>query len=169
MRLYDPNGIEDGAVVSQWWIQMHASGDILKMFPKRAQTLPQLFRMMDTPTQLVYEIDEQGAWFAAWLSPSLDAAFYGIWIAERMRNTKQCVAESLLSYELAFTQFPFIMSVTMQEALLEQQRALGYTVLAELPESFDGQSAWLTMYKREDFQRVGMPYILGRMKKARDG
>ncbi len=167
MRLYDSSVIEDGAMLSQWWLQLQMSGDIQKMFPKRAQTLPQLFKMMDAPTQLIYEVNEQGVWFAAWLSPSLDAAFYGIWIAKGMRNTRECVAATAQSYELAFARFPFIMSVTMQAPLLKQQQALGYTVLAELPESFDGQSAWLTMLKRDDFQRIGMPYIMDRMKKAR--
>ena len=168
MRLYNAESVEDGALLAQWWWEMQEIGDIEKMFPKRAQTLPQLFKMMDAPTQLMYKKDAQGMWFAAWLSPSLDAAFYGIWIAMRMRNTKSAMAAAVQSYELAFPQFPFVLSVTMQEPLLEQQRALGYTVLAELPESFDGQSAWLTMCKREDFWRIGYPYLMDRMKKARD-
>lgn len=169
MRLYDTERVEDGALLAQWWRNMHESGDIEKIFPRRSHTLQQLFRIMDLPTQLMYESDEQGIWFAAWLSPCLDGTFYGIWIAERTRNTRACVAATMQSYEMAFAQFPFIMSVTVQEALLTQQQALGYTVLAELPGGFDGRNAWLTMCRQEDFRRLGELYIMDRMKKARAG
>jgi len=150
VTVYDQQNPEHGVLVAQWWARAYENGDLALMATKRSQSLSGFFKMIDAPTILLFECDEQGIWIAGWFEPTFDAAFFSLWVRPDKRS-KDALPVLFTMYDMGFRVWPMIMGVTKQERLLRSHERLGYTVVGKIPKFFDGEDAWLVTLTKEDF------------------
>ena len=165
MRLYVP-GHDTDALVAIWWETMAQDGDLDDLFFGASRTLSGLFRLIQPPGAMLYEIDAKGIWFAMWFEGMLSGAAAGAWVRTERRRTKACLDAFLAAWEQALIAFPVILGVTRQEKLLREHTRLGYTVLGEVPELWEGRSAWVVVLTRPAFVRTLARF--GRISQALD-
>lgn len=152
MIVYDAGNVEHGALLARWWAELHASGDINVLFPVRAQTLQSVFKLFEPPLIAMFDYDELGIWFMAWLSPTLDGAFFSLWVRKDRRHTPETYRNMRTAYDAALARFPVLLGVTIQERLLPHHELLGYTVCGPIPYIFDGKPAWIVVLTKDSFR-----------------
>jgi hypothetical protein len=157
--VYDPTNIDHGVLLMQWWTELVKCGDIQLLFPKSGQALPQVCKLMEQPTTLLLDVDALGVTMAVWLAPSLDGSFYKLWVRKDKRRDLTIIRQVRQTYELALERYPWVMGITIQPRLLQRHYDLGYTLLGEIPNSFDGKTSYMVLLTRENFkpERI-MPY-----------
>lgn len=106
-------------------------------------------RSLRPPTVCLYEVDETGIWFNAWLEKSMSGAFLGIWIAPWMRQSKASYHAMLKTMAAALRGFPVVLGITKQERLLASHQRIGYDILTKIPCIYGGADAWLMIINRE--------------------
>ncbi len=161
MHMYEHNDLAHGCLLSQWWYELHRSGDIDKLFPKRAQTLQALFKLFESPLIAMFDMDDDGIWFMVWLSPAVDGAFFSLWIRNDKRHTKEAYSNLRTAYEAALGAFPVLMGITIQERLLVQHEKLGYSVYGPIPDLFDGKPAWMVVLTRDSYKSAELDKRIG--------
>lgn len=152
MIVYQPSVAND-LLLARWWGELHSSGEIQRMLMRDAHTLSGFMRMLQSPTILVLDTDEQGIWFAMWFEPIMSGAFVGVWIAERARHTKTAYDAVQRAHKTALQTTPILIAITKQEKLLDEFERFGYDRLCRIPRLFDGEDAWVLALTLEGLNR----------------
>lgn len=153
LQLYKGTSQEDLSVF-QWYREMSASNDLYEVFPRSCWPLSKFYDLFRPPKMLLYIEDSTGIWFAVWLE-SLEAAFvFSMWVAKRMRGTRQQVEATRLAYRAAFNLSPTLVGMTKRPELLAEHEKLGYEVLGKISKLFDGQEdAWIVVLTKDAFEK----------------
>src|SRR5262249_10407475 len=119
MTQYDGSPQAD-LLLLDWWTRMAATVDLERAFSASHASLGNFFGSFRPPSILIYEVDDEGIWFAAWFDPVMSGAFYGIWVAPHKRLTKvafQAVRESIA---FGLEKFPVLIGAIREEKVAKQ-------------------------------------------------
>ena len=148
--LYEPGKDADMALAS-WYITLQESGDLEKIFTED-MSLGEFFAFMRDEIDLCFAMDaETGIHTAIWFKSFLSGAFVGVWVRSDKRQSKEAFNTILQAFENAFMKVNVIFVVTKQKELVDEHRKFGYTLIGEVPELWNGETAWLSALTKENF------------------
>lgn len=150
LTLYTPS-YENDLVVSQWWAEMAAAGELATVFSS-PPPLGQFLAGFKSPTVLTLALDDRGPWFAAWFEPAFSGAFFSVWVAPRKRRSTAALKLWREAAALGLTEFSHLIGVTKQVDLLPLHAALGYKEMGRLAGFFGGKDAWILVLDGESFR-----------------
>ena len=152
---YQPRSEQD-VLVAGWWKFLNDTHELHKLFPASQQSLSSFLTSFARPVELVFQLNDGGEICrAAWFSPSMQVgAEGGMWIHPDLRASKDSMAFVLRCLEVALDTWGVVFGITKQPALLDAHIQLGYTVSEELPNAWDGESAWIVMLTKAAFQEA---------------
>lgn len=152
---YQPRSEQD-VLVAGWWKFLRDTNELHKLFPASQHSLSSFLASFARPVELVYQLNDGGeVCRAAWFSPSMQVgAEGGMWIHPDLRASKDSMAFVLRCLEVALDTWGVVFGITKQPALLDAHIQLGYTVSEELPNAWDGESAWIVMLTKAAFQEA---------------
>ena len=152
---YQPRSEQD-VLVAGWWKFLRDSNELHKLFPASQHSLSSFLASFARPVELVFQLNDGGeVCRAAWFSPSMQVgAEGGMWIHPDLRASKDSMAFVLRCLEVALDTWGVVFGITKQPALLDAHIQLGYTVSEELPNAWDGESAWIVMLTKAAFQEA---------------
>ena len=151
MEVYNSADPHHDLLIAQWYAQLEGTGEMTKIFAT-PHTLGSLFAVMQRSVCL-FEIDEDGIWFVAWMEPSFAGVFFSVWISMDRRHTRAAYEATLKALAAALAQYQVVLGVTSQEGLLDIHRKLGYTVLCAIPSFWMGRTAYLVMVDGERIRK----------------
>lgn len=155
MKTYEP-GIADVSLFT-WWKTMALTGDLQRGYTG-LDTLSSFFASMQAPTQLIYEENEAGIWFAMWAEPRFGGAFVHVWIATEARQTKKAVRAVIEALNFYLGQFPGLIGVTGSETVALEHEKFGFVRLCEIPLIFGDEDTYITLLTREKFTQAIQQY-----------
>lgn len=152
---YQPRSEQD-VLVSGWWKFLLDIDELHKLFPASQHSLSSFLASFARPVELVFQLNDGGeVCRAAWFSPSMQVgAEGGMWIHPDLRASKDSMAFVLRCLEVALDTWGVVFGVTKQPALLAAHTQLGYTVSEELPNAWDGESAWIVILTKRAFEEA---------------
>lgn len=143
---------EQDALLLTWYQELIQSGDMVVTFMPSSYPLSKWFEVFRT-AELVYEADEKGIWWAAWVEPSFGISMYSMWCRTDKRRSLRNATNTKKALHAALTLRGTVFGVTCQPSLLELHRRMGYTVVGEVPGLWEGRPAWLVSLTREGFEK----------------
>lgn len=152
---YQPHSEQD-VLVAGWWKFLCDTDELHKLFPASQHSLSSFLASFARPVELVFQLNDGGeVCRAAWFSPSMQVgAEGGMWIHPDLRASKDSMAFVLRCLEVALDTWGVVFGVTKQPALLDAHIQLGYTVSEELPNAWDGDSAWIVILTKRAFEEA---------------
>lgn len=170
MKTYTADGLQDLAL-HKWWVTMVLSGDLQRGYGPHMDKLSSFFSTMQAPTELIYEEDESGIWFAMWLDPQgWGAGYVHVWVAAAERPTKKAVRAVIMGLTHYLERYPVLIGVTQLEAVALEHEKFGFRRLGEVPMILDGETAYITVVTREAFAAATARFHpLMHEAEARDG
>jgi len=136
------------ALLFKWYSSMLNTNELEStMMPADLSSFMLFFR---PPQALFFKAESNSIWFAAWFSPLLNSAAFGIWVDKQHRSSKSALkaGEEILEFGLKHNKV--LVGVTAQEKLLDGHRRMGYTVLGEIP-GLHTKKVWVVYLTREGF------------------
>lgn len=152
---YQPH-TEHDVLIAGWWKFLRDTDELHKLFPAAQQSLSNFLAAFARPVELAFQLNDRGELCrASWFSPSLQVgAEGGMWIHPDLRASKDSMAFVLRCLEVALDTWGVVFGVTKQPALLDAHIQLGYTVSEELPNAWDGDSAWIVILTKRAFEEA---------------
>jgi len=148
IQKYNMTAAED-ALLLHWWLSLHESEDIDKLFAPNDQALGNFMSIFRGPGKmLLYSGSDSDMHFAAWYEEvfSGHTAFASIWTSPVKRGTRFQYDCALAAYSTAFAIWPSLIGITKQPDLLAEHEKFGYSVVGTLPGLFDGVSETYIVY-----------------------
>jgi hypothetical protein len=152
-NVYVPNRENDLEIV-RWWVRLERDGDLDKLMMEGARSVSDLFRLVQPPKAMLWELDDDGPWFAMWFEQCFTGAFCGAWMRRDRRGSRKGVHAFLDAWTWALVAWPVLIGVTKQPDLLGIHRRVGYTTLGAIPGIFDGQEATIMYLTRSAFRET---------------
>jgi len=137
----------------RWWMHLIESDEMEKTFAPSARSVSGFYSVFESPSIMVYSLEGDDIWFAAWFHPIPDssACYMGLWVRANRRMARKAWGITKAVYEAALNVWPIILGITLQEELLEPHKRIGYKILSELPKFYDGKSTWLVLLTAKGF------------------
>jgi hypothetical protein len=151
MTLYDGSPQAD-LLLLEWWTRMAATGDLERAFSAAHASVGNFFGSFRPSSILIYEVDDQGIWFAAWFDPVMSGAFYGLWVAPHKRSTKVAFHTVQESIAFGLEKFPILIGAIREDRVAKQAVRFGARILGNLPHVFDGETATIVYLTTETFR-----------------
>jgi hypothetical protein len=148
MTVYDGMP-ESDLLLLDWWTRMAATMELEQAFSVVHASVGSFFHSFRPPAVLVYELDDEGIWFAAWFDPVMSGAFYGLWIAPQMRLTMCALRAVQKSVAFGLEKFPVLIGATRQTKVARQAARFGARIVGDIPNLFDGEKATICYITRE--------------------
>ena len=138
---YDPKRHE--ALVCDWWLRRLApdADERSRLFHSSLHSLTKILWWASHDVKLAFEMDSDGIWAAAWLSPYMSGAEAGAWFRKDKRRTIAAYRFIRQFYDAALKHFPVLVGITKQAELHDLHLALGYQYVGEIPGLFDSAPA----------------------------
>ncbi len=140
MTVYDGSPQAD-LLLLDWWTRMAATTDLEQAFSVVHASAGSFFQSFRPPNILIYEVDDEGIWFAAWFDPVMSGAFYGLWIAPPMRLSMSALRAVQASVAFGLEKFPVLIGATRHVKVARQAARFGARILGDIPNLFDGETA----------------------------
>jgi hypothetical protein len=137
----------------RWWLYLWETGDIEDLLVKDTRTLYKFLQIFQLPNQLYYILEDNKIWFAAWLEPFYNTAFFNLWVDRSKRGTVLAHKAVDLLYESCFDILPYILGITKHKSLIAVHHKKGYRTVGTLPGLFDGSDAYVMMLKAGELRR----------------
>jgi len=150
MICYDRSAPHDLALAA-WWARLQATGDLDRTFLPSMRPLGAFLSYWRTNVVLYFDVDADGLTCAAWLEPVMSDAFYSLWLRQDKRQSKASLAFIRATLELGLSKWPVLLGMTRQPALLDGHRKLGYTVLADIPHLWNGDTVYLVALTQSSY------------------
>lgn len=150
---YEPSPEAD-ALLAQWWSRLAQVGELAQTLGPGAVALSEFFAQMRRPdTKLIYATDEAGVLRLAFkLNTILASAFVVLWLDPEWRAQRAVLRTVGVLYRAALREFPTLLGVTAQEALLAEHVKWGYTVVGRIPCLYGPDAdGWLVALTEEGF------------------
>jgi hypothetical protein len=146
---YDPAKHE--MLVADWWFRRLANDPVERnrLFHSSLHSLTKILWWAAHDVKLAFEMDSDGIWIAAWLSPYMSGAEAGAWIRADRRRTIGAFRFIRKFYDAALEHFPVIVGITKQKELHDLHLALGYRYVGEISGLFDNAPAMLYQLTEE--------------------
>lgn len=136
----------------RWYSHLVTSGDIARTFAAGMEVPSVFLAYFQPPKVLALDFDADGEiWFAAWLEPFMQTAFFSLWCRADHRHGKGLLVNTEEAIRVSLEAFPMLLGVTPHENLLDEHRRGGYTVLGKVPGLLDGKDAYALYITRESF------------------
>lgn len=140
--VYSPGHDED-LMLTLIYGQIAGEGDQDRCLHGDAKTLGGFFALVREASPCFIALDDNGPYWIGWFEPCMSGAFFGSWCAPNKRKSRDNVRNHLQALKLGLTQYPVIMGITKQEALLDVHRRLGYEIMGFIPKLWDEEAGWL--------------------------
>lgn len=150
MEQYKQTTDED-LLLLQWWATMRADEELEKIFWRGAGRPAVFLSLFQPPSGLLYEVDEQGIWFAWWGAPYFSGVRAGLWVRQDRRETLAAAAAYREALERTFEVATVIVFETCQEHVWRICQALGYNAM-EVAGLWDGRPMWLLTLTQEEWR-----------------
>jgi hypothetical protein len=151
MIVYDGSPEADLLLI-EWWTRMAATADLDRAFSVVHASVGAFFQSFRPPSTLLYKVEGQRIWFAAWFDPVMNGAFYGLWIAPHMRITMAALEAVEESIAFGLSKYPVLIGATRIPKLARQTERFGAKVLGDIPKLFDGETATIGYITAETFR-----------------
>ncbi len=139
---------EVDAVLVAWWHEVRRSGEA-EAFWVDPPSLAEMFQRLPREVVLL-ALEPNGELQAtAWFSPFYSGAFFGFWLAPKVRGTRAGLELWRGAAEAGFEHFSQLFAVTCQPALLRLHRRLGYRELGKFEGLWRGKAAWLMVLEKQ--------------------
>ena len=156
IQFYQPCEEQD-LLLLKWWMHLHETGDLTKLFSDYHRTLSNFYNFITPPCRLAFKVNDEGQIvFAVWFVPVSDSAtstFMGYWADKNFRSTHEHLRISTLVYTLAFKIWKVIVGVTKHEGLLRIHRKTGYNIVGSIPHFLDDEEVWVVYLTEDNFKR----------------
>lgn len=155
VQVYRPQ-IEDFKL-AKLWHAMVTSGDITA-FPPSYCVLLSFMQMMQPPTTLVYEEDDDGIWLAVWIEPSTwDFSTAGLWLREDKRKSPGAYEAIRLAFHHFFTKTNAVIAYTLTEARAREYMKFGFEYRGIMPGVALGGDLHQLVLTRDRFESIQAP------------
>jgi hypothetical protein len=155
-KLHVPGAASD-TLMLRWWMELHETGDITKLFHADSFDLESFLQLFKPPTYLVYDFNESNTIEqASWAKPVSNilnerTAFNGIWTRPFLRGKPRQLLFTHLTYKAAFGFFDAIVGMTWQPELLAIHAKMGYDVVGVLPDFMGHELVYLVRVTKEKY------------------
>jgi hypothetical protein len=140
VRLYDPD--KDELKLLYWWLHLRSDPvEFENLFAEPLRGLTAILNWAKNSVNIMFNSDEQGITFAAWVEPFLSGAYFGAWSRKDVRGSKGHLRFMDECFTRALEQYPVLVGVTKQERLHNIHLKMGYRYLGEIGALFDGSPA----------------------------
>lgn len=140
--VYSP-GREADVLMTGIYASIIGAGDEERCLHSNSKILTGFLHMMEEADPALIDIDEQGPWFLAWYTPCLDGAYFATWCHPRKRTSRDNVRNHLDALTIGAEQYPAILSITKQPALLPAHKKIGLIPVARIPNLWDGEAGYM--------------------------
>jgi hypothetical protein len=140
--------------VVQWYQRLLASTDLQTVFHRQAHELTNFLSFFKFTATLMFEVDDDGVWFAAWASPFGDIVEFGSWIRPDRRGSKKALVAIDQAHDLVLAEKPILMGLTTRKDLHRLHLKLGYVYTGHLPNFANGATLYLYAMTPESRDRA---------------
>lgn len=144
---YSPS-VDADLLVANWWAEMHASGDLERVFVGAHQPLSGFFALM-REYELRVRVASDGIWAAAWFQPFAAGSFCGIWVRASMRATRSALDFMDSEQRRALDSNPALFAITRHPRVVRTFARFGWDMLSSF--DVDGSRAWLISVTRDTY------------------
>jgi hypothetical protein len=144
-------------IVVNWYIQELAAKPVefANLFAKPLRNLTEILYWCSRTVKLFFELDTSGIWIASWVEPTMNGAYWSLWVREDKRQGKGMLAHVNQSLDLALVHFQVLMAVSKQPRLQSEMERLGWIREGQIPHLFDGDPASVYWMDKESRNGAG--------------
>lgn len=122
------------------------------LFDEPIRHLGTFLNFIENRVKFVFQFDDDGIKYAAWIEPWMSGAFLGFWSRADQRKGVGQIAFAHRVLQRALRAYSVIIGITRRSELHKIHLALGYKLMGEgIPKLFDGKTAFVYVLTQESY------------------
>jgi hypothetical protein len=131
---------------------MMTDGTFDDVFDERFKSITLFTQLFSPPQQLLFDVDEEGVWFAVWVEPFLGGLWHSYWVRPDKQRSKAALINFIEVLRTLFEVTNVVVSATKHQHLLDILRKLGYNVGLLVPDLFNKGNGWMIHLHKSQFK-----------------
>jgi hypothetical protein len=146
---FDPQSEQHEGLVVKWWADLEP--DRAVTFHSSLNRLSVFLMFFTQQAKLVFDYDQRGIWFAAWVQDLCDGCVFSVWIRSDMRTKPSAWRDLRMAYDTIFQKYKRVVGYTRQPHLHAEHLKLGYEYCGRIPDIIDGNALYIYSMSREQW------------------
>lgn len=141
---YAPSPSAD-LLLAQLWARLQADNELADLYSDPEFPLSAIFEASTPPrNELVYRVDDEGIWFAFWVTSVAGGAMVSVYVRPDRRADVQALVSFRRCLQFALRAYHVLLGIT-RETLLPLHRRLGYSIAGCVPGILGGKDGYLVV------------------------